>query len=245
MTIRWRAAGASDIGKVRRTNEDSWDVDEGNGLFLVADGMGGHAAGEVASALVVRSVRASLVGIGSVADAEVGGLLADAFHQARESLTEHVFHDRRTRGMGTTLTVAVLRPEGTVFTGHLGDSRLYHLSASGLRQLTRDHTWHQREIDSGRRPAGSDPDNPRLSHILTRVVSADEPAAPDLSSAALAAGETLLLCSDGLYNLVGDDDLAEILCRETPEEQTVGALIAEANRRGGHDNTTAIVIRIN
>lgn len=245
MTIRWRAGGATDIGRVRRTNEDSFRVDESNGVFLVADGVGGHAAGEVASALAAESVHATLTAAANGSDASISGALATAFHQARERLVEHVIRDRRTRGMGTTLTAAVLRPTGRLLLGHLGDSRLYRFSVSGgLCPLTRDHTWLQREIDAGRLTTGTSAAGTRLSHTLTRVVSPDEPSSPDIDSVTIGPGETLLLCSDGLHNLVHDQEIAEILGFGSDAAGTAEHLIAEANRRGGHDNVTAVVVNV-
>jgi serine/threonine protein phosphatase PrpC len=243
VTVAWRAAGATHVGRVRETNQDSFRVDADAGIFLVADGMGGHAAGEVASRIAADFVLQALRDATAAPDNDFESAIHEAFVGARQELLDCCEDDPRTRGMGTTVIVAVLRRSGRMFIGHLGDSRLYRYSGGALSRLTTDHTWIQREIDAGRlRPA--DARGHRMAHVLLRVLSGDEPADPDVISTRVAPGDILLLCSDGLCNLVDDRAIGEFLRNIASPEATVAALIAEANRRGGTDNVTAVVVHI-
>jgi serine/threonine protein phosphatase PrpC len=258
VTIRWESAGATHIGRVRSENEDSFRIDDRNGIFIVADGMGGHAAGEVASALAAETMLGRLSELieGSSIAPGGGGLTAEisagerieraileGFVAGRRAMVLYSEDDPRTRGMGTTLTVAVFDPAGRVHIGHLGDSRLYRLRAELLTQMTTDHTWVQEEVDAGR----LSPEAARthsLSHILTRVLSADEPSEPDILRAEVLPGDVYLLCSDGLYNHFDPGALATMLGNPGPVTDIVSHLIRAANRRGGTDNITGIVVRI-
>jgi PPM family protein phosphatase len=245
VTIRWEAAGATHVGRVRRDNEDTFRIDEPRGIFLVADGMGGHAAGEIASELAADSVLEVLRGAGDpdVEGEGVEGCLKRAFDAAHRRIVECCSSDPKTAGMGTTLTAAVLDSAGRVWIGHIGDSRLYHLSGGSLRQLTRDHTWVEQELEAGRISAEAAESHP-FSHILTRVLTAEEPGDPDVGSYPIGAGDALLLCSDGLHNMLQGQSLLDILLAEQPTPEVVRRLIQAANRRGGRDNITVIVIRI-
>ena len=243
MTISWESAGATHTGRVRKGNEDSFRVDDANGIFIVADGMGGHAAGEIASALAAETV---LDYLGRSADRSTGGAevaILEAFAAAQRAMILCCEDDPRTRGMGTTLTVALFDPRGVVHVGHLGDSRLYRLQAGELTQMTQDHTWVQQEVESGRLNAEAGRAHP-LAHILTRVLSADEPSGPDLLSAEVLPGDTFLLCSDGLHNHFDSRTIEEMLVADAPTPEIVAQLIRTANRRGGTDNITAVVVRV-
>ncbi len=243
MTIAWRAAGATDVGRVREMNQDSFRVDEDAGVFLVADGMGGHAAGEVASRLGADFVLRAVSIATTTPGADIDRAVTDAFHGARRELIDCCDDDPRTHGMGTTLTVAVLRRSGHLTVGHLGDSRLYRHANGALTRLTTDHTWIQREIDAGRLHPGS-ANGHRMAHVLTRVLSAEEPADADVFTTSAEPGDILLICSDGLCNLVDDRAIAAILGTSDTPASSVEALVAEANRRGGIDNVTAVVVHV-
>lgn len=228
----------TDVGRVRKGNEDSYRLDEHAGIFLVADGMGGHAAGEVASRLAAEQTLGVLTSGG---DADAEALLRSAFESSHRAIVECCQDDPATAGMGTTLTVAVAGPDREIVVGHIGDSRLYHLSGGTMRQVTVDHTWVQREIDAGRvspDAAGSHP----LSHILTRVLSDDEPSTPDIIRFQIAAGDKLMLCTDGLHNMLDDEDLQDFLELDMDPEAIADCMLDGANDEGGLDNITCIVV---
>ncbi|HEX8317379.1 PP2C family serine/threonine-protein phosphatase [Longimicrobium sp.] len=246
MKLAWKAAGGTDVGRMRRGNEDTFVVDSERGLFLVADGMGGHAAGEIASALAAEAVGGALregIDRGLQAD-ELAQVMVESFGAADRAIGEHVEAHPATHGMGTTTTACVLCTDGTYRIGHVGDSRAYLLRGDALAQVTKDHTWVQREVDEGRlTPAGAR--RHRLSHILTRALGTgpfDVP--PDLLGGELRPGDLLMLCSDGLTGMLSDRQLGRILSIPSTPEEHVERLIRAANARGGRDNITAVVVEI-
>jgi serine/threonine protein phosphatase PrpC len=240
----WAAAGATDVGRIRTGNEDAFRIDLEQGVFLVADGMGGHAAGEVASELtadVVAAETAAAVRRGS-AGADLAASLHAAVLDAHAAIRDCCRTQPATRGMGTTLTALVVEPHGAAHAAHIGDSRLYKLRDSVLAQVTRDHTWVQREVEEGRIQPAAARTHP-LSHILTQVLTDDIEPAVDSLSLAVAPGDVLLLATDGLYNMLPDGEIARILMRAEPLPERVRSLIEAANRAGGADNVTVVVIR--
>ena len=241
MTIRWEAAGATDVGRVRRGNEDAFLMDPERGIFLVADGMGGHAAGEVASAIareVVGSALARELDAG-VHGEELERMMDASIRAAHAAILAYAARRPAARGLGTTLTTCVVHEDGVVRIGHVGDSRLYLLRDGLLAQLTRDHTWVQGEVDAGRlTPAAAR--THALSHIITRALGADSADDPDLHSGTVGPGDLLLLCTDGLTGKVDDPTLAEILSAPLPLPRRVDELLRAANARGGDDNITAV-----
>jgi protein phosphatase len=245
VSIAWSAFGRSDVGLRRSGNEDAFRVDPVHGIFLVADGMGGHAAGEIASELAATTAEEVL---SSALEAGVSGpdleeLLRGSFYNAHDAITRCCSDNPGTRGMGTTLTACVVDPEGVCRVGHIGDSRLYLLRDGELQQVTRDHTWVQREVDAGKLSVADALAHP-LSHIVTRVLSDDLSPEPDLLSVAVRPDDQLLLCSDGLYNMVPDPLLARLLDPSEPLQAVVGALVDAANAAGGLDNVTAVLARL-
>jgi protein phosphatase len=237
--ISWEAAGATHRGRVRRGNEDAIRLDVERGIFLVADGMGGHAAGEIASNLAADAVLEHL-------SAEAGdpeSRLREGFSLAHRSIAQCCQGDPKTTGMGTTLTATLLDWDGRLHVGHIGDSRLYHLTGGALRQVTHDHTWVQREVDAGRVSAASAASHP-FSHILTRVLAAEEPPDPDLLCVNVVVGDVLLLCSDGLHNMLNAQAILDMLIAETDPGSLVRQLVMAANAEGGTDNISVVAVRI-
>lgn len=246
MTLAWTAAGGTDLGRVREGNEDAFRLDLLRGIFLVADGMGGHAAGEVASRLAADAVLEAMT---AAIDRGVDGdglphALETALGRAHDAIQAWALESPETRGMGTTLTGAVLDGNGRVHAGHIGDSRLYRFRDRQAVQLTRDHTWVRRELDAGRiRPAEAR--NHPFSHILTHVLTDDAEPVVDLLSAEVEPGDVLLLATDGLYNMLADGAITEIVtAAAAPPEARVTRLLEEANRAGGLDNITAVLVQI-
>ena len=245
MTISWKALGATNVGRRRRGNEDAYVTDPARGIFLVADGMGGHAAGEVASELVSTTVAQALAEArdSGVAGDDIPDVLQRASHRAHEAIVNCCDDDDRHTGMGTTLTACVLDEEGRFWVGHIGDSRLYRLRAGALEQITRDHTWVQREVDEGRLTTETARRHP-LSHILTRVLSEDSDPEMDLLADQLLPGDLLLLATDGLYNMIDDATIAKLLAAEAPLATVATSLIKAANRAGGADNITVVIVQV-
>ena len=245
MKATWEVAGATDVGRVRAHNEDSFLVDARRGVFLVADGMGGHAAGEIASAIASEAVGAALrQGVdGGLDAAELGVVMRECIHQAHRSILNYSATKPETRGMGTTMTALVVCDDGAFRVGHIGDSRAYVLRDGELEQVSRDHTWVQREVDEGRlTPMGAR--RHRLSHVLSRALGADSLDEPDVYAGTLLPGDLVLLCSDGLTGMLTDRLLRRILTREAALHELVADLIVGANERGGRDNITAVLVKV-
>lgn len=245
MSVRWAAAGASDVGRVRKTNEDTFLVDSDRGLFLVADGMGGHAAGEIASAMAAEVVGSALASAVDRAldSAGLDKVILDSFQAAHRAITDHSLSEPLTRGMGTTLTACVLARDGTYRLGHMGDSRAYRVRDGKLGQITRDHTWVQQEVEAGRlTPSGAR--THRFSHVITRALGADSHDDTDIVDGTLVPGDLLLLCTDGLTGMVSDSRMNKMLVGDAPLETLLADLIHAANARGGTDNITAVLVRV-
>lgn len=245
MKVTWEAAGATDVGRVRAHNEDSFVIDAQRGVFLVADGMGGHAAGEVASAIASEAVGAALRQ-GVDAGLRTDGLaeaMVQSFHAAHRSIINYSLTKPETRGMGTTLTALVVCDDGSFRLGHIGDSRCYVLRDGELSQVSRDHTWVQREIDEGRLTERGSRRH-HLSHVLTRALGADSLDQPDVYSGTLLPGDVVLLCSDGLTGMLTDRMLRRVLMRGGDLADRIAELVVDANERGGRDNITAVLVRI-
>ncbi|MDQ1711657.1 MAG: family protein phosphatase [Frankiaceae bacterium] len=232
MTLSWRYAAASDVGLLRDGNEDS--AFAGRRLLAVADGMGGHAAGEVASAAVI----AALERLDETDAGDPRAALRDAVRNANAGLRDMVAADNELHGMGTTVT-AVLADGDAAWLAHVGDSRAYLLHDGELRQLTRDHTFVQQLVDEGRIRRDEASTHPQRS-LITRALDGRDDVEPDLERLDLRPGDRLLLCSDGLSAVVSDESIAEVLRDSTPEE-AVRRLVDLALRGGGPDNITCIV----
>ena len=243
MTIRWRAAAGSHVGRVRQGNEDCYREDVGRGVFLVADGMGGHAAGEVASAIAADTIVELFAEDGAGERDRVRQVLENAFPDIQQRLIGCCARDPEKRGMGTTLTALHLCSAGVWRVGHIGDSRAYRLRDSALEQLTTDHTWVQREVENGRLRASAASGH-HLSHILTRVLTDEGDASPDLLEGAALPGDRFLLVSDGLYGMLDDLAIRDVLLQEATLAEQVERLIFAANANGGVDNITAILVEI-
>jgi protein phosphatase len=243
--VTWEVAGATDVGRVRSHNEDSFLVDAQRGVFLVADGMGGHAAGEIASAIASEAVGAALrQGVdGGLGADDLGVVMRECIHQAHRSILNYSATKPETRGMGTTMTALVVCDDGAFRVGHIGDSRCYVLRDGELQQLSRDHTWVQREVDEGRLTTVGARRH-RLAHVLTRALGVDSLDDPDVYAGTLLPGDLVLLGSDGLSGMLTDRLLRRILVREAPLHELVADLIVGANERGGRDNITAVIVKV-
>ena len=233
MTLALYYAARSDVGLLREGNEDS--AYAGPRLLAVADGMGGHAHGEVASAVAI----ATLAPLDEdVPGADLLGILENAVREANETLHRMVESDPAFEGMGTTLT-AILWSGARMALCHVGDSRAYLLRGGELHQITHDHTLVQSLIDEGRISEDEAASHPQRS-LLLRALDGRGVVEPDLSLREARQGDRYLLCSDGLSGVVSEDTIQQTLLRGTPE-QVVYQLIELANRGGGPDNITCVV----
>ena len=227
-------AARSDIGRVRAGNEDRFLARPP--LFAVADGMGGHRGGEVASALAIDQLERASIGSGR-ADADV---IVDALERSNAAIREQARAHRRLRGMGTTCTVAVVA-DGVVHVGHVGDSRAYRYRAGGMEQLTEDHSLVASMVrDGALDPEAAHSDARR--NIITRALGAEDRVRVDVVSSGLEPGDRIVLCSDGLSGQVREDAMAAVLDAEPDLRRAVDRLVDLANEAGGDDNVTVIVI---
>lgn len=236
MKLRWGAT--TDVGMVRQQNEDAFHAEEN--LYIVADGMGGHNAGEVASALAVSTVRSG---------ARMGIRTADQFRelvqQANTAIYTASLDDSTQSGMGTTLTAAAVVPseEPRILVANVGDSRTYLFRSGALTRLSIDHSYVQELVNEGIITPEEARVHPRRN-IVTRAMGIDRSVQVDVFSHLVRTGDRLVLCSDGLVDEVPDTDIARVLTEHTDPQETAEVLVMVANANGGRDNTTVIVLDI-
>ncbi len=204
--------------------------------------MGGHAAGEVASDMAVQIVASALASVVGKADTEAADVMRQAIVDANGKIFERTLVEQDKRGMGTTTTAMVINGARYLI-GQVGDSRAYVLRDGGLLQITKDHSYVQEQVDAGYLTPEQARTHP-YSNVITRCVGANSDVAPDIYLGHLRAGDVYLLVSDGLTGMLEDSDLFEIMRSDKSPGQLVDTLISEAKRRGGLDNVTVILIRI-
>lgn len=229
----WRFGITTDAGRVRDHNEDAYLAKPP--VYAVADGMGGHAAGEVASRLAIESLsRASL---------DAGGgrqAIRTALIEANRLVFDTANEDGGSRGMGSTCALLLFR-DGVAHIGHVGDSRIYRLREHVLMQLTRDHTVVGEMVDKGLLdPSAATVDENR--GYLTRALGGAGTVEPDVQSVEVLAGDRYLLCSDGLSTMIDHGEIEGILNSTVDPQQAADELVAAANAAGGEDNITALVV---
>ncbi|HJN76028.1 MAG TPA: Stp1/IreP family PP2C-type Ser/Thr phosphatase [Myxococcota bacterium] len=248
--LQIEAYAATDVGPVRENNEDAWLIDIEGGLFVVADGMGGHAAGEIASSVAVETVRSVLLASQDPDETMLAQAVDDpddamrerlryAMNQAAVSIRRQAEENPTMAGMGTTLVVLVVDGDNAHL-AHVGDSRAYLYRDERLVRLTRDHTIVQQEVDAGRLTAELARIVPH-KNILTKSVGVHGPVDPDTSTRAINPGDLIVLCSDGLTDPLEDREI-EMLCGRTHPDDLADTLVQEALRRGGDDNVTVMVV---
>ncbi len=245
------ASGATDVGRRRDHNEDAYLVDRSLGLFIVADGMGGHAGGGTASRLAVETIQES-VRVARIARPDAFGAtdgvesssLPDVLRQSVEAACARIFQtaqdDPELAGMGTTVTAALVHGR-LAFVAHVGDSRCYLLREGRIYQVSEDHSLVNEQLKAGTISA-EEAKRSRFKNIITRSVGFEQQVQVDLMGVELESGDALVLCCDGLSNLVEDPEILRIV-DESPVEAAPDRLVELANVRGGDDNITVIVIR--
>lgn len=238
-TTQVKSAALSHVGKIRSNNQDSGYA--GTQLFVVADGMGGHAGGDVASAIAIRRIRETDRVYGSPGDAEFA--LQSSLIAANQLLAETVFEHQELTGMGTTVS-ALLRVGDSMAVAHIGDSRVYLFRDGELSQITADHTFVQRLVDSGRISPEEAAVHPRRS-VLMRVLG-DVDAAPEIDTATLGTqpGDRWLICSDGLSSYLAEDRIKKALATDLDAEQVAKRLVKETLDHGAPDNVTIVVVDV-
>jgi protein phosphatase len=229
---------------IRSGNEDNFSVDAtgDRGLFIVADGMGGHAAGEVASEMAVQTVARELAGVTDLDDRGSVEKVKDALRKANRNIHDRTITEVDKQGMGTTASVLLMSTQRYLI-GQVGDSRVYLLRDGALQQLTKDHSYVQEQVDAG----FLTPEQARYhpySNVITRCVGASPDVEPDVYQGEVRVGDLFLVASDGLTGMVDDRRLQALLMSRAEPERKVHSLIAEANGRGGLDNITAIVVQV-
>jgi PPM family protein phosphatase len=233
--VKYQWAAATHPGRVRTNNEDSYSPEaSGRGpgpvVLMVADGMGGAVGGEVASQVAVEHASTG------------SGTPVDRIQRANRAVVARSLSEPGLAGMGTTLTLAELGGDGVVTIGHVGDTRAYLWRQGVLEQTTDDHTVVAEQLAAGHISAADAATHPQRS-MLTRVLGISNELEVDTILIETSPGDRLLICSDGLTNMVEDERIAELLAGGAPEE-TVWSLIEEANRAGGHDNITVVVVDV-
>jgi protein phosphatase len=247
------AFGLTDVGRKRRHNEDAYLIDEERGLFVVADGMGGHAAGEVASRITVESIQEYIAateeehesswpfGFNSRVSLE-GNRLTTAVEKANEKVMRAVQNRPELKGMGTTVVAALFDGDRATLV-HVGDSRAYLFRDGELRRLTDDHSWVQEQVNAGILSEDEAKSHP-LKNVVTRALGGAAHVSVDLIEVPVRAGDRYLLCSDGLTGMLPDEELYEHFRTAASIDATVRGLIEVANSHGGVDNITAILVEV-
>ena len=242
--MRLLYAARTDVGMIRSGNEDNFAVDANGarGIFIVADGMGGHAAGEVASEMAVQIVQRELAPVADLEGEEVAKLVGGTLKKANRAIHDRTLTEVDKQGMGTTASVLLISGARYLI-GQVGDSRIYLMRDGTLSQITKDHSYVQEQVDAG----FLTPEQARYhpySNVITRCVGASPDVEPDVYRGEARTGDLFLVASDGLTGMVDDRRLGQLLGSRAEPERKVQALISEANGRGGLDNITAIIVHV-
>ncbi len=253
------SCGITDIGRKRQRNEDSYLVNDKIGLYIVADGMGGHAGGEFASKIAVSTVEEIIRGEdraksnvpmqtyldasdqSSSTEGQEQDRLKDAINRAGNMIVRRAFEDPELKGMGTTSTVMFVSSD-KAYIAHVGDSRAYCVREGQIIQITEDHSLVHEQLKSGL-ITEEEAKTHQLKNIITRSVGVQEEVEVDTVVWKIQPGDSYLLCSDGLSNMVHDEELQEIISKYNVE-QGARELVDLANQRGGEDNITLILLKV-
>lgn len=232
-------SGKTDIGLKRQNNEDAFVISAELDFCLAADGMGGAAAGELASKIFAESILEIFGKNTGGSEEEVLNRVQKSFLFANKRILEHVARYPDHTGMGCTAELLAFSDKGFVL-GHIGDSRTYRLRNGQLQQLTQDHTLVQQQVDDGLISRDKAKNHP-LRNVILRAVGLNEQLALDLIRGKIISGDLFLLCSDGLTDMIQDDQIQEILCCDMDIHGKVDKLIETAKAAGGDDNVTIVM----
>jgi protein phosphatase len=237
-----RSAWRTDPGLIRENNEDRVLTDGKNGIFLLADGMGGGPGGEVASTLAVTTANSTLLNLltASAIEEDILRLMAEALAAAHSAVFKRTLADPTLEGMGTTLDMVVIRRE-KLFICHVGDSRIYLLRKGTLRQITSDDNYAAFLAANENIPPHLIP--AAYHHVLMQAVGPSEELIPEIQSLEVEAGDLLLMCSDGLNEALSDYEIEELISRSSGDLDSLAeALVIASNDRGGKDNVSVVLI---
>jgi serine/threonine protein phosphatase PrpC len=233
-----QAEMVTNVGLVRKNNEDAALCDIDKQLFVVADGMGGYVAGEVASVLAIESLKQALAAQAGDAPPE---LLRQAFYQANDRIYQEAKNHPEYAGMGTTLS-ALWVVGNKAYISHVGDSRVYLIRDGQIISLTMDHSLVGELVREGGLTEEQAMNHPQRN-VLTRALGCGALVEVDLAEIEIREGDAFLLCTDGLFNLVSGEEMAHLITQEKDVKKAVGELVDLALARGGFDNVTAILVR--
>lgn len=235
--------GATDVGNVRSNNEDVFYIGEDCHYCLVADGMGGAAAGEVASRIFAETAKAVFAGHDGSSEENTIARVQTTFKLANDKILKHVERNPQNKGMGCTAELLAFVNDAFII-GHVGDSRTYRMRNNALKQLTKDHSLVQEQLDQGL----ITPDEARhhaMRNVILRAVGVNETVALDILKGRQRQGDLFLLCSDGLTDMVPESDILSALSGETALDEKSEALIQLAKQAGGKDNVTVALSAVN
>jgi len=236
-------AGETDIGLKRTNNEDVFVINPEQDFCLAADGVGGAAAGELASRIFAESTLEIFSAKTDRSAKNIKYRVQKAFQLANENIQKHVIQNPKHEGMGCTAELLAFSDEGFIL-GHIGDSRTYRFRKGQLEQLTRDHTLVQQQLDEGLISRENIKQHP-LRNVIFRAVGLAQEVDPDLLNGKTYSDDLFLLCSDGLTDLVRDDQIREILCSDSDIQSKAQELIERAKVAGGYDNITVVLALVN
>ncbi len=253
MTAAIKACGVTDVGKKRKHNEDAFSSDVSERLFIVADGMGGHAAGEVASKITVETIGEFIAATRQKEEATWpfkynheldfnSNRLAVAIEKANERVMAAVAAQPWLKGMGTTVVAGLLN-ERILSLAHVGDSRAYLLRDGQLSRLTDDHSWVHEQVAAGILTEEEAKTHP-LKNVVTRALGGGPSVSPDLQELVFSPGDRFLFCSDGLTTMVSDEEIREAAVSIADPDALCHALVDLANEKGGVDNITVVVVDV-
>lgn len=239
-------AAGTDKGMHRELNEDCFNIISGNDgvpeVFVIADGMGGHNSGEIASKAAVDYISSAISSSpGRFApDSGISDEIKKLMAETNRNVHEKSFELPQNNGMGTTMTVA-MAVGGVMYIGHIGDSRLYLIRDNSISQLTTDHSYIEEMIRNGSMTREEAKSHPR-KHVITRALGCTPEVEADTYNCGMEAGDIYILCTDGLTNMLGEEEIME-LAAANPPDAACEALVKRANDNGGEDNITVIVIK--
>ncbi len=237
--VHYSAAAVSDRGRKRPTNEDAFGYSVESGVFIVCDGMGGAAAGEVASSLAVDEMMRVLTDRSQ--EASLSSLIEPAVSAANQVIYSRAQSNTKLNGMGTTL-VALVAEESRIHVLNVGDSRCYRFRAGNLEQITQDHSLVDEQVRLGRMSTAEAVRSP-LRNVITRALGTQSRVTPDVFDLGAKPGDLFLLCTDGLTREVSDAEIGAILSASRTLDELCGDLVSAAIKAGGSDNITCLLVR--